>query len=95
MKKYYLNLVTLVGLIPYNYTNKANPQWGNTQKEKLTATNLEDAEKEAKEIFEKHRSFQFGLLDNELFSKSLQKTLKNSFPKEILILEEIEHRFSV
>ncbi len=94
MKNYFVILPTLSGTSSYNYAKEVNPIWGNSEKRKLDVNNLEEAKIEGKQIFLQNRSHQFIFIADNL-NEANQKILKKTFPKKIVIIEEIEHQVTV
>ncbi len=86
-KTYYINLVSFAGIFMADYSGV---HWGDREKKKMNATNLEEAKNEALKIFQAHRESQLRLVDNR-FTVEHQATLKNNFPSSMEIIEETTH----
>lgn len=91
MKKYYLKLIDLSGVIMGDYSSA---HWEYDGRRELKSANLSDATQEGLEVFAERREFWLPLIDHR-FTKAHKEKLINSFPKEIIIIEEIIHKIPV
>ncbi len=91
MKRYYLKLFKFAGIFLSDYSRV---YWGNAEKKKLKATNRGEAIDEALKLFKEHRRLQLKLVDNR-FTKDHRGKLKTTFPKKMIIIEEVTYEYHV
>ncbi len=91
MKKYYLKLIDLWGIIMGDYSAA---YWQYDGRRELKSANLPDATQEGLKVFIERRERLLPLIDHR-FTKAHKEKLINSFPKEIIIIEEEIHTIPV
>ncbi len=87
--------------LPKLHVNIQHPEyanWGHKdiyEKELLMAINIEKANIEAKSIFLANKKFQFELVEKHLIPEDKKQELKDQFPRQLKLIEEIVHEIPV